>query len=71
MRSVNLNLLTKEQSKYLIYAFYFPIIFYVGTEASSTRSFILLGLISILPDIVSTINQNSNIKKKENLWKKY
>lgn len=67
MRSVNLNLLTKEKSKYLIYAFYFPIIFYVGTEASSTRSFILLGIISILPDIVSSINRNKNKQDYENL----
>ena len=28
-RSVNLNLLTSEKSKYLIYAVYFPIIFFM------------------------------------------
>ena len=66
-KSVHLKFISKEQYKYLIYSTYLPIIFFVGTEASSTRSFILLSLISILPDIVSTINQNRNIKKKENL----
>ena len=66
-KSVHLKFISKEQYQYLIYSIYLPIIFYVGTEASSTRSFILLGLISILPDIISTINQNRNIKKNENL----
>ena len=44
-----------------------PLIFYIGTEASSSRSFILLGLISILPDIVSSINRNKNKQDYENL----
>ena len=66
-KSVFFKFISKEQYQYLIYSTYLPIIFFVGTEASSTRSFILLVLISILPDIVSTINQNINIKKNENL----
>ena len=61
--SIKLKLISNEQLKYLTYSIYLPIIFYVGTEASSTRSFILLGLISILPDIIKSINNNKIYKK--------
>ena len=61
--SIKLKLISNEQLKYLTYSIYLPIIFYVGTEASSTRSFVLLGLISILPDIIKSINNNKMNKE--------
>lgn len=57
---VNSKLISKEKSKYILYSIFIPIIFYVGTEASSIRSFILLGVISILPDIINNFKNYHN-----------
>ena len=51
---IKLDLISSNKSQYLLYSIYIPIIFYVGTEASSLRSFILIGLITILPDLIET-----------------
>ena len=58
-----LNLISYEKSRYILYAIYFSTIFYVATEASSLRSFILLGVITILPDLLNSFiikYKNSN-----------
>ena len=57
---VNSKLISKEKSKYILYSIFIPIIFYVGTEESSIRSFILLGVISILPDIINNFKNYHN-----------
>ena len=44
------GLIDKRQIVFLLYTVYFCLAIYVGTEASSTRSFIILVIISILPD---------------------
>ncbi len=44
------GLINKAQSNFLIYSVYLTFAFYIGTEASSTRSFLLLVIISLLPD---------------------
>ena len=51
---IKLDLISSNKSQYLLYSIYISIIFYVGTEASSLRSFILIGLIAILPDLIET-----------------
>ena len=57
---IDIKLLSYNQSRFILYSIYLSTLFYVGTEASSLRSFILLGIISILPDLV----QNFIIKYK-------
>ena len=47
------GLINKEQLNFLLYSIYLTFAFYVGTEASSTRSFLLLVIISLLPDYIS------------------
>ena len=44
------GLINDRQVVFLLYAIYFTLAVYVGTEASSTRSFIILVFISIFPD---------------------
>ena len=44
------QLINKRQAVFLQYSIYITLALYVGTEASSTRSFIILMMISILPD---------------------
>ena len=44
------GLINKRQIFFILYAVYLCLAIYVGTEASSNRSFIILVLISILPD---------------------
>ena len=44
------QLISKRQAVFLQYSIYITLALYVGTEASSTRSFIILMMISILPD---------------------
>ena len=44
---IKLKLISYEKSKYILYSIYLSTIFYVGTEAASLRSFILLALISL------------------------
>ncbi len=58
------GLINKEQSNFLIYSVYLTFAFYIGTEASSTRSFLLLVIISLLPDYLGY--NFSRIKKKLN-----
>jgi len=51
--------LTLEKKKFIIYSIYVPLIFFVGTEGSSLRSFILLSIISLLPDLLDSIKKNN------------
>ena len=44
------GLIKNKQIIFLLYGIYLTLALYVGTEASSNRSFIILVLISILPD---------------------
>ena len=44
------GLIHNRQAAFLLYSIYLTLAIYVGTEASSTRSFIILVFISILPD---------------------
>ena len=44
------GLINNRQAAFLLYSIYFTLAVYVGTEASSTRSFIILVFMSILPD---------------------
>ena len=44
------GLINNSQAAFLLYAIYFALAIYVGTEASSTRSFLILVFISLLPD---------------------
>ena len=44
------RLISKRQAVFLLYSIYITLAVYVGTEASSSRSFIILVIISILPD---------------------
>jgi hypothetical protein len=46
------ELINKEQFNFILYSIYFAFAFYVGTEASSTRSFFFLVIISLLPDFI-------------------
>lgn len=46
------KLINKEQFNFILYSIYFAFAFYVGTEASSTRSFFFLVIISLLPDFI-------------------
>ena len=56
------ELINKEQFNFLLYSIYFTFAFYVGTEASSTRSFFLLVIISLLPDYIDySFRKNNNI----------
>ena len=50
MKARSYGLIKSRQVFFLLYSVYLTLAFYVGTEASSNRSFIILVLISILPD---------------------
>ena len=56
------GLINKEQLNFLLYSIYLTFAFYVGTEASSTRSFLLLVIISLLPDYISYNLSKTRIK---------
>jgi hypothetical protein len=57
------GLINKEQLNFLLYSIYLTFAFYVGTEASSTRSFLLLVIISLLPDYLGyNLSRIKNIK---------
>ena len=57
------RLINKEQLNFLLYSIYLTFAFYVGTEASSTRSFLLLVIISLLPDYLGyNLSRIKNIK---------
>ena len=55
------GLMTNLQYKFCTYSIYFACIFYVGTEATSLRSFIILIFISLLPDY---LNYHLSLKNK-------
>ena len=40
--------------KFVIYSLYFPPLVYISLAGSSLRSFILLGIISVLPSIIES-----------------
>ena len=44
------GLINNRQAAFLLYSIYFTLAVYVGTEASSTRSFLILVFISLFPD---------------------
>ena len=46
------GLINDRQVVFLLYAIYFTLAVYVGTEASSTRSFLILVFISLFPDYI-------------------
>ena len=57
------GLINKQQLNFLLYSIYLAFVFYVGTEASSTRSFLLLVIISLLPDYLGyNLSRIKNIK---------
>ena len=56
--AVKNNLLSFENYQFITFSIYLPLIFFVGTEASSLRSFVLLSIISLLPDLMSNVFKN-------------
>ncbi len=58
------GLINNSQFKFCIYSIYFACIFYVGSEATSLRSFIILIFISLLPDY---LNYHLSLKAKEKI----
>ena len=46
------GLINDRQVVFLLYAIYFTLAVYVGTEASSTRSFLILVFVSLFPDYI-------------------
>jgi len=52
------KMLSKENSKFIFYSFFIPLGLFIGTEASSMRSFIILCIISLLPDLLISIKKN-------------
>ena len=40
--------------KFIIYSLYFPALVYISLAGSSLRSFILLGIVSVLPSIIES-----------------
>ena len=64
------RIVNDEQIRFCLYGLYFTLALYVGTEASSTRSFILLIFISILPDYLTLhLKLSSKIFDKPNYTK--
>jgi len=56
--AVKNNLLSFENYQFITFSIYLPLIFFIGTEASSLRSFVLLSIISLLPDLMSNVFKN-------------
>mgnify|MGYP001270917296 CR=1 FL=1 len=48
---------------FLMLSIFVPAAFYIGTEASSTRSFILIGILSVLPDLIEAKIKKTNDSK--------
>lgn len=60
------KIIDKNHINFCLYSIYLSFAFYVGTEASSTRSFLMLVIISLLPDY---INYQLNLKRNGELKK--
>jgi len=58
-----IKVISQEAKNYITYGFFLSIMFYVGTEASSLRSFILISVVSILPEFLNMIKKEINVKK--------
>ena len=58
-----IKIISQEAKNYIIYGLFLSIMFYVGTEASSLRSFILISVVSILPEFLNMIKKEINVKK--------
>ena len=60
--AIKSSLIEKRQYIFILYSIYLTMAVYVGTEASSTRSFIILVAISLLPDFLRNHFQKKILK---------